>query len=1049
MDDHELKILERKKDCIAGHKDASMKEMRIKRITSSNIVRALQHIIIFSSSVLFFFGSTGGRCLQSSSSFSSSSRATPRISIPSYSTYPIGSTRRIKSSGRIPILVMNSSPPPSPSSSSGTSPAKSSRIELFFKNPQDLKDRVVFLQQALDVHKFNLVNKHKSDAITEWIDCIRDVCPRSHICCHYSLKYQKIPRVKSQAEQITKLMDFLKTCDADEVLIVNGSGPKSAQWSTVQALQSVTHLYRKNDNGESDNRKNRLPTLAVAYNPFFPSKQDQREENERLKQKLQTGCVSKVYFQFGSDLDRLKQGIEFCHSLIHDDNYQSTTKTTLAGSLFLPTKQLIAQQKFRPWNGVFLSPEFLSGPDNAQGIVLEMMKLYDHHNIEFLWEAPGVKSQKDVDVLMSVFSSRGSTFKSSHTDDLRNQASTLASTPTVPQTKRAKLSSDRRETGQGSVGKSSKQQFEKVPPETVSPVEKSSEPALLLFGSHDVRLRDNRAVEAAMKHHSFVVPVFLWTPEDRGTWGVRGAAQVLLKDALRNLDATLRSFDLSLVCANCKSNHGVNELVGLVKSCGITAVYYNKEFTPEGRERDAIREAALRDIGIQVYVSQSSLLYDPDLIELSSGFHGGHWGTLMPFLKNCKKQFGEPPTPTPYHDTFRLLQETNQPMLSLSLTNIDDESDCWVPVDSLDMAIIDGRQQWGDPIRQRFQMSTEAAYEAMEGFVTKGIARYEKERSRADIPASTSELSPHLRFGTISCNELYWRIESSGLGYDKLKTFSRRLFWRDLAYFQLKCFPNMRTKSIRTHYDKTAWIGGQEEERRFNAWRRGQTGYPLVDAGMRELWETGFMTQSIRIVVASFLVEYLRVNWTKGCEWFHYTLADADSAINAMMWQNAGRSGIDQWNWVSNPQAKPASQDPTAVYTRRWVPELARLPTSSLVHRPWEAPYEVLEEAGVILGETYPKRIVEDLTTELQLSVESTLATRRASQEFNTDRGYDLIELPNGEKTVVFTKKAYRIDSHGNLIKDGRNTTDKIANRSTLSGKKSMKRKSKRAARAM
>jgi len=175
------------------------------------------------------------------------------------------------------------------------------------------------------------------------------------------------------------------------------------------------------------------------------------------------------------------------------------------------------------------------------------------------------------------------------------------------------------------------------------------------------------------------------------------------------------------------------------------------------------------------------------------------------------------------------------------------------------------------------------------------------------------------------------KIVISNLRYDEKKTFSRRLFWRDLAYFQLFHFPLMRDRSIRSHYDDTQWVSDTEGVRRFEAWKQGRTGYPLVDAGMRELYSTGWMTQSIRMVVASFLTEYLRVKWVKGCDWFHYTLADSDSAINAMMWQNASRSGIDQWNFVMSPVA--ASQDPSGDYTRRWVPELAHLPTPFL-HRP-------------------------------------------------------------------------------------------------------------------
>jgi len=161
-------------------------------------------------------------------------------------------------------------------------------------------------------------------------------------------------------------------------------------------------------------------------------------------------------------------------------------------------------------------------------------------------------------------------------------------------------------------------------------------------------------------------------------------------------------------------------------------------------------------------------------------------------------------------------------------------------------------------------------------------------------------------------------------------------------------------------------------------------------------------------------VEYLRVNWTKGAEWFHYTLVDADSAINSMMWQNAGRSGIDQWNFVMSPET--ASQDPSARYTKRWVPELSNL-SKKIIHQPWKASEADLEEAGVIFGDTYPKRIVENLKLEREKSLNSVLEMRRNSQNYNDDSGYDIIELPSGDKTKVFTKKAFRIDRRGNVIK--------------------------------
>ena len=142
-----------------------------------------------------------------------------------------------------------------------------------------------------------------------------------------------------------------------------------------------------------------------------------------------------------------------------------------------------------------------------------------------------------------------------------------------------------------------------------------------------------------------------------------------------------------------------------------------------------------------------------------------------------------------------------------------------------------------------------------------GLKQYESQRSRADLEGATSRLSAHLRLGTLSPYELYHQTERSSLTQEEKKTFSRRLFWRDLAYFQLHTFPSMRERCIRQHYEKTLWVVGDEEERRLVAWQKGQTGYPIVDAAMRELWSTGWMTQSIRMVAASFLVEYLRVNW--------------------------------------------------------------------------------------------------------------------------------------------------------------------------------------------
>jgi deoxyribodipyrimidine photolyase len=720
------------------------------------------------------------------------------------------------------------------------------RVELFFKGPIDLKDKVNFLRSH-GISKFNLVNKNKGDPMEEWIAVIREVYPEADVCAHYSLKYNKIPR-NGIHQQEQRFLEMMANTRAQEVLLVSGSG-KTTTWNTVQVLKTVKNAGSFNSAAQ----------LAIAYNPFFPNPKDQEDENNRLKEKLASGCVDKIYLQFGSNLQRLKRGLQFCQSTAAA--YSPHKNVAIAGSLFLPTAKLIAQQKFRPWNGVFLSPEFLSGSDNACSIIVEIMKIYQTYNVEFLWEAPGIRTEKDIGLVFDLL--------------VKIEDQCHGNSATNPPGNDEAVDNDDR------VAKRSKPSLES------NQEIRSTDPCILIFGSHDVRLQDNLALDEACRQHMLVLPVFLWTKEDReAAWGVQGALRVILKDALCNLESSLKSFGMPLICCCCGniSDHGTSELMELIEKTKAKAVFWNRECTPEGKVREAYRKDQLQKENVGVYEFQSSLLYDPYRIDLAAGFRNGHFATLMPFLKYCREKFGEPHRPTPFHETFRLLESTRSPDLGGGSFS----------VDNLELAVITGSQKWDEPIRERFRMSEQVAHDAMDAFVRNGLKKYESQRSRADLAGATSELSPHLRIGTLSPNHLYWRIEDSGLSNDKLKTFSRRLFWRDLAYYQLSCFPYMRHRCIRSHYEEMEWVGGAEEERRFRAWKRGRTGFPIVDAAMRELYSTGWMTQSIRMVAASFLVEYLRVNWTKGCEWFHYTLADSDSAINSMMWQNAGKSGIDQ-----------------------------------------------------------------------------------------------------------------------------------------------------------
>lgn len=848
------------------------------------------------------------------------------------------------------------------------------RVDLFFKSSDELKKRVTWLVSQ-DVKAFNVVNKHKDDSLVDWASQIRSVCPDADVCVHYALKNQKVSR-GSPRDHFQKLQKFWSSLPSEHTILLVSGSQSTEEWNSAVALQKLKEV-------RSDRK------VAVAYNPFFPDQEDRHNEWLRLEQKIASGLVGKIYLQFGTDPDLLEKALHKLQPLCEKHEIQ------LAASVFLPTKQLIAQQNFRPWKGVYLSDNFLAGPEQARHIVVRLLCLHRKYNVQPLIEAPGVRKESDLELVKSILQARDddedeSGDSTSKDNPVANNRKSTGKT----QSKNEHLVKKQKMSNSDHGGK------QRILAPAVQ-AHSLSRPAVVLFGTHDIRIHDNEALLLAC-HHNHVLPVFLWQVPVHH-WGARGALQVVLKEALHQLSLQLsqESINLPLVCGNTADS--VSELCKIASEIGASAVYWNREMTPESREMERHRATSLKQLDIAAVACQSALLYDVEKLELDEGFHGGHWGTLMPFKRACEKQLGKPDRPILMKESLACLYSVAPP-----------PQDCKsVPIEELGFETVPPSTKWDEPIRERFPMIHYLAQRRLDHFLIKGLPLYESDRSRADMEYATSQLSVYLRIGIISPRELYWRIEDSSLSPEAKKTFARRLIWRELAYYQLFCFPKMRDRSIRKHYEASEWVTGDEEKGRFNAWKRGLTGYPLVDAGMRELYTTGYLTQSVRMVVASFLVEYLRVDWTKGAEWFHYTLADADSAINSMMWQNAGRSGIDQWNFVLSPEN--ASQDPYGEYTRKWVPELSPLPLQYL-QRPWQTFEGDLRMAGIVLGETYPHRIVQDLKGERQKSVESVLAMRRRSQEKNDENGYDLIDLPTGIETVVFTKKEYRIDRLGKVL---------------------------------
>ena len=269
------------------------------------------------------------------------------------------------------------------------------------------------------------------------------------------------------------------------------------------------------------------------------------------------------------------------------------------------------------------------------------------------------------------------------------------------------------------------------------------------------------------------------------------------------------------------------------------------------------------------------------------------------------------------------------------------------------------RPDWAAGLRETWAPGEAGAEQRLEAFLDETVAGYAKSRDRPD-QRGTSRLSPHLHFGEISPQRVWHAVLGHAQGHalgSGAETFLKELVWRDFNHHLLFHFPHIPEKPFRPEFAAYPW---KTSPAKLRAWQRGQTGYPVVDAGMRELWHTGFMHNRVRMIVASFLIKHLRLSWQQGEEWFWDTLVDADLANNAGNWQWVAGSGADASPYfrIFNPMKQGVTFDPEGDYVRKWVPELSRLAAPD-IHAPWGAAEGTLKTAGIILGKTYPKPIVD------------------------------------------------------------------------------------------
>lgn len=455
-------------------------------------------------------------------------------------------------------------------------------------------------------------------------------------------------------------------------------------------------------------------------------------------------------------------------------------------------------------------------------------------------------------------------------------------------------------------------------------------PTLLWFRK-DLRLTDNTALKAAIEAGGPVIPVFIWSPDEAGDWAPGAASQWFLHQALKSLDASFRERGGHLVL---RTGDSLEELRDMIEKTGARCVFWNRRYEMPQREVDADIKKALREDGLEAESFNSSLLNEPHTVSTGAG---KPYKVYTPYWRKVKD---------------RSLPEVAEP--GLAKMQLPESYPQTVALDSLGLL---PEEQWYRKFYPIWEVGEAAAQKRLERFLEDAVDDYDEAR---DVPSisGTSGLSAYLHYGLIGPRQIMHTLLSRhDLRAKGPNTFAKEVYWREFAYNVLYHFPNTPDAPLQEKYADFPWEPDSEALER---WQRGQTGYPVVDAGMRELYATGWMHNRIRMVVSSFLVKHLLQDWREGERWFWDTLVDADLASNTLGWQWSGGCGADAAPYfrVFNPMTQGKKFDAEGDYVRKWVPELAKLP-SKYIHEPWEAPDGILQHAGVELGESYPKPIID------------------------------------------------------------------------------------------
>lgn len=461
----------------------------------------------------------------------------------------------------------------------------------------------------------------------------------------------------------------------------------------------------------------------------------------------------------------------------------------------------------------------------------------------------------------------------------------------------------------------------------------------VIWFRQDLRLHDNPALQASLQDPQTIIPVYI-IETDNHSWSPGATSKWWLHHSLLALQRSLRELGSDLLI---RTGAAEVELIKLCQQVGCNQVYWNRCYEPYAVQRDQKIKKALREMQVEVKSFNGSLLAEP---WESLKQDGTPYRVFTPFWKSMQK-----------NGIVLHTSDTPKKLPALPKDCLNQKNPA---IDSLQLL---PRIPWDTGIRKSWQPGEAGAHKTLATFLEDAALHYPEER---DVPAikGTSCLSPHLHFGEISPWKIWqgvheWSSCNTSTGSIKAsEAFLRQLGWRDFAHHLLYYFPHTADKPLDEHFNSFPWK--KQYTRELQLWQKGLTGIPIVDAGMRELWQTGLMHNRVRMIVASLLTKNLLIPWQQGARWFWDTLVDADLANNTMGWQWTAGCGADAAPFfrIFNPVRQGERFDPRGHYVRQWVPELNAMP-DKWIHHPWEAPVELLEQSQVILGKTYPQPIVD------------------------------------------------------------------------------------------